>query len=258
MLFADRPLVARAAAARAAGFSAVEFWWPFNTARPEMDEVRAFEDSISAAGVRLSSLNFWAGDMAAGERGVLSSAARSDEFRASVQLAVQIGNRLGCRMFNAPYGNREAGVTIEDQDQVALENLVYAARAVAAIDGVLLLEPLSGSPTYPLRTAEDVLEIAARVTKITGLQNVRLLADLFHLAMNGCDVAAVIAQHVGQFGHIQIADAPQRGEPGTGKLPILDWLSMAAELGYDRMVSLEYRALTGSPFAWLYDSGLWT
>ena len=44
MLFTELPLLARPAAARAAGFTAVEAWWPFGSAVPadaEVDRVRA-------------------------------------------------------------------------------------------------------------------------------------------------------------------------------------------------------------------------
>src|SRR6185369_7453926 len=69
ILFKEVPLLERAAAARAAGFTDVEFWWPFDTAVPARDEVDAFVKSLD--GVRLRGLNFFAGDMAAGERGLV-------------------------------------------------------------------------------------------------------------------------------------------------------------------------------------------
>ena len=71
-----------------------------------------------------------------------------------------------------------------------------------------------------------------------GADNVKLLADFYHLAVNGDDVAAVIADHAADFGHIQIADDPGRGQPGTGTLPLAEWLAAAQDGVYDGYVGL--------------------
>lgn len=84
-----------------------------------------------------------------------------------------------------------------------------------------------------------------------GRENVRLLADFYHLAVNGDDVPAVIEAHAADFGHVQIADAPGRHEPGTGGLPLLDWVARSRELGYSGDVALEYVSSHEDPFAWL-------
>ena len=81
ILFTELPLLERPAAARAAGFGAVEFWWPFPEAVPSSAAVEAFASAVESAGVELAGLNFFAGDMAAGDRGVLSWPARAREFR---------------------------------------------------------------------------------------------------------------------------------------------------------------------------------
>ena len=91
---------------------------------------------------------------------------------------------------------------------------------MARIGGTVLLEPVSGAPDYPLLTADDALRVIARVKEETGAANIRLLADFYHLAVNGDDVDAVIEKHAKDFGHIQIADSPGRGAPGTGQLPL--------------------------------------
>ena len=81
ILFAELPLLERPAAARAAGFDAVEFWWPFADPVPPDREVDEFVRALGDAGVRLVLLNFIAGNMAAGERGLLSLPAGSAAFR---------------------------------------------------------------------------------------------------------------------------------------------------------------------------------
>lgn len=246
ILFTELPLLQRPAAARAAGFDAVEFWWPFPTAAPSDAEVDRFVRAIEDAGVQLTGLNLAAGDMPGGDRGLASWPGRETEFRDSVDIAAGIGERLGTRVFNALYGNRVDGVDPRDQDDLAAQNL---ARAAALLDGTVVLEPLSGAERYPLRTAADALAVADRL----GAPNVALLADLYHLTVNGDDVAAVIRDHGPRIGHVQIADAPGRHEPGTGQIPFDAHLAALAEAGYSGRIGLEYVPSSGSDraFDWL-------
>jgi hydroxypyruvate isomerase len=250
ILLTDLPVNERPAAAKAAGFGAVEFWWPFSSAVPAQQDVDGFVAAIQDAGVQLTGLNFFAGDMAGGDRGLVSWVGREGEFRDNVEVVVGIGERTGTKAFNALYGLRQDGVDAKAQDDLAVENLAIAGKAVARIGGIVLLEPVSGADAYPLKTADDALAIIARVKDEHGVDNVRLLADFYHLAVNGDDVAAVIADHAAEFGHIQIADAPGRGEPGTGELPLTEWIDAARAGGYDGVIGLEYKATQDDPFAW--------
>jgi hydroxypyruvate isomerase len=250
ILLTDRPLLERPAAAAAAGFEAVEFWWPFAEAVPKDHEVDAFARAVEEAGVRLSGLNFFAGDMAGGDRGLVTWKSRSGEFRDNVDVVAGLGQRLGCRAFNALYGLRNDECSAEEADALGVENLLLAAQAADAIGGTVLLEPVSGAERYPLKTAADVLAVIDRV-KTQGASNVALLADFYHLSVNGDDVDAVIRDHAAEFGHVQIADSPGRGQPGSGELPLTQWIRDAEAGGYSGRVGLEYKTDDPDPFAWL-------
>ena len=154
ILLTELPLLERPAAAKAAGFDAVEFWWPFASSVPADAEVTRFEQAITDAGVQLTGLNFNAGDMPGGDRGLVSWMGRSSEFKDNIDVVAGIGGRLGCTSFNALYGNRQDGHTPEAQDELAVQNLAAAAAGVAGIGGTVLLEPVSGAPRYPLLTAD--------------------------------------------------------------------------------------------------------
>jgi hydroxypyruvate isomerase len=253
ILFPELPLLERPAAARAAGFDAVEFWWPFAEAVPSDSEVDRFARSVSDAGVRLVGLNFFAGDMPGGDRGLVSWPARSGEFRDNVEVTVGIGERLGCRAFNALYGNRVEGADPAAQDHLAAENLAIAARAAARIGGTVLVEPVSGAPRYPLLTAADAVGVIDRVAAETGVTNLGLLCDLYHLAVNGDDLDQAIATYGDRVAHVQIADAPGRHEPGTGALDLDRHLCALAAAGYHGWVGLEYTpsGASADSFAWL-------
>ncbi|MFE3703864.1 TIM barrel protein, partial [Nocardia tengchongensis] len=107
ILFTDLPLLQRPAAAKAAGFEAVEFWWPFGeNPVPGDKEVDEFVTAISDAGVQLIGLNFI--DLVPAARGLVSVPGREAEFRDNIDVTVGIAERLGCRSLNALYGNRIA------------------------------------------------------------------------------------------------------------------------------------------------------
>jgi hydroxypyruvate isomerase len=253
ILFTELPLLERFAAAKSAGFGAVELWWPFASAVPGDAEVDHLEREIKDSGVSLVGLNFAAGDMPGGDRGLVSWPERSQEFRDNIAVTLGIGERLGCRAFNALYGNRVDGVDPDAQDDLAVENLALAAATAASFGATILVEPVSGADRYPLLTALDAVAVIHRVERESGATNLGLLADLYHLAVNGDDVDKVIATQVDEIAHVQIADAPGRNEPGTGTLPLLRQLEDLQADGYDGWVGLEYKpsATTDESFDWL-------
>ncbi|WP_308252263.1 TIM barrel protein [Pseudonocardia sp. KRD291] len=252
MLFTEVPLLARPAAARAAGFDAVEFWWPFEHSVPVDADVEAFVSAVTDAGVALIGLNLPAGDMAAGDRGLISVPGREAELADGLAVAAGIGARLRVHGCNALYGNRIDGVDPARQDEVALANLARVAETLAVFGARVWLEPLSGLSAYPLRTATDALAVADRVFA-AGAPEPLLLADLFHLTANGDDVAAVLEAFGDRIGHVQVADHPGRHEPGTGQIPFAAHLRALHDVGYDGWVAGEYapRGDTSAGLGWL-------
>ncbi|MGW1532370.1 TIM barrel protein [Streptomyces aureus] len=258
ILFTELPLLERPAAAAAAGFTAVELWWPWPDApTPEASELDALRTAIETAGVRLTGLNFYAGQLPGPDRGALSlPGEESARFRANIDVAADFAASLGCTALNALYGNRVAGVDPDEQDALALENLVLAARAADRIGAVLLVETLNEreSPDYPLVSAPAGVAVVDKVNAATGLSNARFLMDLYHLAMNGEDLPRVIADHADRTGHVQIADCPGRAAPGTGTLPLEELLDRLAAAGYAGWIGLEYKPGDGpsaDAFGWL-------
>jgi len=244
MLFTERPLLERPAAARAAGFDAIEFWWPWPEQPVPADaEIDAFVRAIRDAGVQLVGLNFFAGDLTGPDAGVLSIPDRSEQFRDNIDVAVAIGEKLDVVAFNALYGNRVNGVAPEEQDELSRDNLGRAAEAAARIGATVLVEPVSGPKPYPLRTADDAVAVVEAV-RAAGHENLGFLCDLFHLANNGDDVDAAIARHADVTSHVQIADHPGRGEPGSGELDLDRHLRDLADRGYAGWVGLEYKPTT--------------
>ncbi|MGW7515058.1 TIM barrel protein [Streptomyces sp. NPDC054796] len=258
ILFTELPLLERPAAAAAAGFSAVELWWPWVDAPvPEQSELDALRTALNDAGTRLTGLNFYAGQLPGPDRGALSvPGEESAKFRRNIDVAADFAGSMGCKALNALYGNRVEGVSEAEQDELALENLVRAAHAADRIGAVVLIEALNApeSPAYPLVSAPKAVEVVDRVNEATGLGNAKFLMDLYHLSMNGENLHQVIDSYADKTAHVQIADNPGRGAPGTGELDFTDLLGRLAKAGYDGWIGLEYkpgdRPSAGS-FDWL-------
>ncbi|WP_097235302.1 MULTISPECIES: TIM barrel protein [unclassified Streptomyces] len=256
ILFGELPLLERPAAAAAAGFTAAELWWPFGEEHaPSQADQDALRKAFTDAGVRLTGLNYL-DDLSKGARGTVSVPSERERFRANVPVAAQLAGSLGAKALNALYGNRVEGVEAAEQDALALENLVLAAKAAHEIGAILLIEALNGaeSPDYPLVTAAAAVEVVDKVNAATGLGNARFLCDLYHLAKNGEDLAQVIDTYADRIGHVQIADNPGRNEPGTGGLDFEDLFARLTAAGYTGPIGLEYRPSTGvsaDSFGWL-------
>jgi hydroxypyruvate isomerase len=255
ILFTEFPLTARPAAARAAGFDAVELWWPFADPVPGDREVDGLLRTLDDAGVRLVGLNFFAGDMAAGDRGVVSHVHEIERFRANVDVVVDIAQRTGCRVLNALYGNRFPGVSGDAAEDVAAGNLAYAAAAARRAGATVVVEALNAfeNPEYPVTSSAHAFRLIDRVRNEGGVENVAFLADLYHLHRMGEDLPALVERDAIRFGHVQIADAPGRGEPGTGEVDFPSLLYALPGAGYAGFIGLEYRPTVPSAesFGWL-------
>ncbi|MBL1095061.1 TIM barrel protein, partial [Streptomyces siderophoricus] len=213
--------------------------------------------ALTDAGTQLVGLNFYAGQLPGPDRGALSiPGEESEKFRANVPVAIEFARSLGCTTFNALYGNRVEGVAAAEQDALALANLTFAARAVGEVGGTLLIEALNApeSPKCPIVSAPKAIEIVDAVNAATGLDNARFLMDLYHLSMNGEDLEEVIDRYAAKTAHVQIADNPGRGAPGTGELDLDGLLDRLKKAGYDGWIGLEYKPGDGpsaGAFGWL-------
>lgn len=254
ILFTDLPLTERPAAAAALGFDAAELWWTLDGPTPPERELDALRRAFTDSGVQLTGLNFDAGNMASGDKGLVCRPADRQRFRDNIAVAVGLADSLGCRALNALYGNRPLDVPVDAQDQLALENLVLAAHAAADIGAVVLIEALNATeaPQYGLLSSADTVAVADAVNGITRLGNAKFLADLYHLARGGEDPAKAVDAYADRLGHVQIADNPGRGYPGSGSLDFPALLGRLDAVGYTGYIGLEYKPLPGvDNFAWL-------
>ena len=250
ILFKEAPFLERFGRAREAGFSAVEFWWP---GQEDLGEV---ERAIGDAGLSVALFNFDAGDMPNGERGLAGDPDRTEQFRENVPVALELAQRLGCRRVNVLLGHEKAGMGREEQLALARENVAFAADAASEAEVTVLVEAVNTfeNGPYLLYTTGQAVEFVEGL----GRENVKIQHDLYHMQRMEGNLVATLREHVGRIGHVQVADSPGRGEPGTGEIHYPYVLAELENLGYDGFVGLEYNPTTGTAqesFGWLPEEG---
>jgi hydroxypyruvate isomerase len=243
-LFPEHDFLDRFAAARAAGFRAVEF------AAPYPYEPRLLAQKLRENELECILLNLPMGDKARGDFGIACRPERTDEFREGIALGITYARALGCPKMNCISGTAKPG-----EDRMALRgtlvsNLRLAAREFKAAGLELVIEPLNTHdvPAFLVPRSHDAVEIIDEV----GADNLGLQCDLYHTAIMGDDPAATLRALQGSIRHIQFADAPGRGEPGTGGLDLAALFAEIDRLGYGGWVSAEYRPTraTSATLSW--------
>ena len=246
MLFREVDFVDRFDRAASAGFSAVEFWWPSGE---DLDGVQA---AIRDSGLGVALFNFDAGDMPSGDRGLVSDPARREEFRENVPVALEMARSVGCRRVNALVGLELEGMDPDEQLDLARDNVGWAADRARQHGIEVMIEAVNTfeNGPYLLATTGAAADFLERV----GRENVKLQYDAYHMQRMEGNVVATLRDRIGRIGHIQVADSPDRGEPGTGELNYRYIFAALADLPYDGWIGLEYKPTgetTEESFRWL-------
>jgi hydroxypyruvate isomerase len=236
MMFGERPFPERFGAAARAGFAAVEFVSPYEHDAARLGELLA-EHQLA-----VSVFNLPPGDWAAGDRGVACDPRRVGEFQDGVARALEYADALGCPRLHAMAGLRPAGVGEDELRATYVANLRFAAKELAARSLDLLVEAINDRdmPGYYVTTSRQAFDLMDEVAA----PNLHFQLDVYHLHVMGEDVARVIEERLPRIGHVQIADAPGRHEPGTGEIDFARLLPLLGRLDYPGWVGCEYRPLT--------------
>ena len=246
MLFTELPFLDRFAAASDAGFKGVEFLFPYDV------DTQALVGQIEAHGLEVVLHNLPAGDWAAGERGIGCHPDRMAEFRDGVGRAIEYATALKCPRVNCLAGIPPAGVTEAVARATLVENLRFAAGALAAANIQLVLEPVNTRdvPGFFVSRTQPALAIIADA----GSDTIKLQYDIYHAQVMEGDLARTIEAELARIGHIQLADNPGRHEPGTGEINFPYLFRRLDELGYGGWIGCEYKPLaeTRAGLGWLH------
>ena len=232
LLFAERPFLERFSAARAAGFRYVEYQYPYEFSPHDVAA------AAREAGVQVVLHNVPRGQAQRGEHGTACLPGRESAFRADLERAVEYAAAARC-----PRLHCLAGVVPADAERSALHatyvaNLKFAAARLQREGMKLLIEPVSE------RTAANYFlggsAQAIRVLDEVGADNAFLQYDLFHMQLLEGNLTATVERLLPRIGHMQLADAPGRHEPGTGEINFAFLLQRIDALGYAGWMGCEY------------------
>jgi hydroxypyruvate isomerase len=236
-IFTEVPFFDRFDAAAKAGFRAVEYGWPYTF---EPADIRA---RLAAHDLRLVLINTPQGEAARGEAsGQACLPGREAAFRDNLKRALDYAAALDCDMVHVQAGVRPAEVPEARAWDVYLANLSWACEAARSSGIKLIIEPVNQRdiPGFFLRTQAQAAEAIAAV----GADRLGVLFDIYHCQAEEGDVIARLEKAMPTIGHIQIADVPGRGEPGTGDIDWASTFSRIKELGYAGWIGCEYKPAT--------------
>jgi hydroxypyruvate isomerase len=233
-MFQEWSFPERFAAAADAGFGAVEYLFPYDHA-PD-----AIAGLLLRHGLKQVLFNLPPGDFAAGERGIAALPERGDEFRASVTTALVYARALG-----VPRLHLMSGIAAGDGALAAYRDALRFACDEAAKDGIdILIEPINNRdiPGYLMNS----FDLAEALIRDLALPNLKLQFDIYHRQVIHGDVTRGLEMLMSITGHIQIASAPLRQEPGSGELDDRRILQAIQDLDYRGHIGCEYRPAAGT------------
>jgi hydroxypyruvate isomerase len=244
MLFTELPFMQRFEAAAKAGFEAVEYLFPYPFEKKELAA------ALCANGLQQVLHNLPAGDWDKGERGIACHPDRTGEFREGIAMAIDYATALGCPQLNCLVGKVPAGVSTEAAHKTVVENLRLAAGELEAAGLRLLIEPINtfDIPGFFLTRTDQALALIDEV----GSSNLRVQYDIYHAQRMEGELGNTLSKNLARIGHIQLADNPGRGEPGTGEINY-PWLFRHIDsIGYEGWIGCEYkpRATTAEGLGW--------
>ncbi len=233
MMFNEHDFPNRFSAAAKAGFDAVEFLFPYDYAPAEVGKWHKENHLKNVL------FNLPPGDWAAGERGIAALRGREAEFRAGVTKAIEYALELGTPQLHMMAGLVPEGSDMALHRKTYLENMKFAAQALAKHNLNLLLEPINtrDMPGYFLNTQAQAHELRIE----SGESNVKVQMDFYHAQIMEGDLAETFKKYFKDIGHTQIASVPKRNEPDDGEVNYPYLYQLLDEMGYQGYVGCEYR-----------------
>ena len=233
MMFNELPFLDRFAAARAAGFEAVEFLFPYDF--PARDIAARLKDN----GLTQVLFNSPPGDWENGERGLACIPGRGQEFRDGIMKALDYAAALECPRLHVMAGMMPAGVAQGTVTCLYAINLAWAAEKAIAQGVTCVIEPINqrDMPGYALTGTAN----AVAVIEAVGPERLGLQFDLYHTQITEGDLVPRARALLPHIAHMQVADTPGRHEPGTGEV---NWPFVFGQLdamGYRGWIGCEYR-----------------
>lgn len=245
MLFTEVGLIDRFAAAREAGFRAVEIQFPYELSS---ETIRL---KLDKHGLQLVLFNVPADDLLQGGEGLACVPEKQQQFREALALTIEYAQVLQPDAINVLPGRCLDPSRFDAYHSTFKRNLCLAADAFSPLGIKTVFEAINS-----LDMRGFIIDTSAKMLAAQGeLQRADILLqyDIYHMLRMGEDPAAFIAEYAGRIGHIQFADCPGRAQPGTGNA---DWAGIFSAIdrsGYGGWVGAEYKPIdeTSTSLGWL-------
>jgi hydroxypyruvate isomerase len=231
-LYQELPFLERFDAAAEFGFKAVEFLFPYQFPASEI------LTRVRHTGLTVALFNLPPGDFDKGERGIAAIPGRENEFRNSVQPALEYASALNVHRLHIMPGITQ-GIELEKAHASFLSNIDFVLNQTADLDLVITLEPINNRdiPGYYLSTIEQAAAILAEVKD----PRLKIQLDWYHAQIMGGDLTRRTERFFADIGHIQVAGVPDRSEPDRGEVNFSCLFGLVDELGYEGWIGCEYK-----------------
>ena len=236
MLYTELSFLDRFKAAAEAGFTGVEYLFPYAFPKEQVEE------KLRASGLTQVLHNLPAGDWDKGERGIACHPDRVNEFQDGVGKAIDYASVLGCKQVNCLAGIAPADVDPDKVRQTFVDNVRFAADKLKDAGIALLIEPVNtlDIPGFYLNHTAQALSVIEDASS----DNIFLQYDIYHMQIMEGDLARTIERTLPKIRHIQLADNPGRNEPGTGEINYGFLFGHLDRIGYGGWIGCEYKPRT--------------
>ena len=233
-MYCELPFLDRFQAAKNDGFDFVEFW---SWTDKDLDAVKA---AAEKAGIGISGFN---GDAELSLIDPRQKTAYLDFLKQSVKAAIKVGARSLTIHSN---GLGEGGVVLNAYPELshtvklcAMFDTLRDCARLAEESGIRMnLEALNVTTDHVGNFLTST-QMAAELTAMVGSPLLKILYDVYHMQLNEGSLCDNIRRYAGQIGHVHVADAPGRHEPGTGEINYRAVYSCLAEAGYRGFIGYE-------------------
>lgn len=152
---------------------------------------------------------------------------------------VDLSNEAGAKVFGGViycgWGYLTGRMRTEDEWKWAVEGYQeIASYAQAGSDLVLGIEPVNRFESHFINIAAD----AVKFIRDVGLPNVKVHLDTFHMIREEDNLVEAVRTADGLLGYVHACEN-QRGIPGRGQVPWVDFFRALKEVGYDGCVTIE-------------------
>jgi hydroxypyruvate isomerase len=242
LMFNEVPFLDRFEAAAKAGFTAVEFLFPYVYPAEEIGR-RLHENGLTQA-----LFNLPPGNWDAGEKGFAALPERFDDLKQSLATALPYAKATSVKRLHLMAGLADR----KDAKAIAAfrKSVTWAAEFFAPHGIDIVLEPLNArnTPNYFLND----FEFARDQINDLKIPNLKLQFDIYHCQILHGDVTMRLREMMPIIGHVQIASIPSRHEPDDEELNYPFLFAELDRLGYEGFVGCEYnpRGKTTDGLAW--------